>query len=65
MVLVVTLGVYTYRDIWPFATYTEEPADIEEGYLIWAKIVALVVTAVLIPLFIPTQYIPVDPKVCL
>ncbi|KAF8182307.1 multidrug resistance-associated ABC transporter [Pholiota molesta] len=44
------------------ATYTEVPIDAYEGRLIWMKIISVFVTAVLIPLFVPTKYIPVDPK---
>lgn len=31
LVLFSTLVVYLYRDIWPLVTYSEQPADIEEG----------------------------------
>ncbi|KAF8908923.1 hypothetical protein CPB84DRAFT_105721 [Gymnopilus junonius] len=62
LVLLSVLGVYAYRDIWPFATYHSEPRDKEEGVLLWAKLAVLTVTAVIIPLFIPHPYVPVDPK---
>ncbi|TFK44019.1 multidrug resistance-associated ABC transporter [Crucibulum laeve] len=60
--LFVSLGVYTYRDVWPLATTTETPMDIAEGKLLWVKITLLAITALLIPLVIPHQYIPVDPN---
>ena len=62
-VLFIALVVYVYRDIWPLATYTENPVDGSEGALIWTKLVVLFITAVIIPLFVPRQYVPVDKKV--
>ena len=62
-VLFIALAVYVYRDIWPLATYTENPVDRSEGTILWAKLVVLFTTAVIIPLVVPRQYIPVDPKV--
>jgi hypothetical protein len=62
-VLFVALAVYVYRDIWPLATYTENPVDASEGMLLWTKLIALFTTAVVIPLLVPRQYVPVDPKV--
>ncbi|TFY61104.1 hypothetical protein EVG20_g7183 [Dentipellis fragilis] len=61
-VLLVTFAVYVYRDIWPLLTFTESPADLHEGPLIWAKIVFLGTAALVIPLTAPRQYVPVDPK---
>ncbi|KAH9939277.1 uncharacterized protein BXZ73DRAFT_76000 [Epithele typhae] len=61
-ILVALWLVYSYRDLWPLATYTLTPADASEGALLWAKIGVLTFTAVFIPLFMPRQYIPVDPK---
>ncbi|PPQ73485.1 hypothetical protein CVT26_010187 [Gymnopilus dilepis] len=61
-VLLTAFGVYFYRDVWPLATYTKKPLDTSEGRLLWAKFGVLTFSAVIIPLFIPRQYIPVDPK---
>ncbi len=63
-VLLVTWAVYIYRDVWPLATFTLQPADAAEGAFLWAKVGVLTFAAVLIPLAVPRQYIPVDPKVC-
>ncbi len=63
VILLTVLGVYTYRDIYPLATYTQEPADLHEGPIIWIKIVTLIVAAIFIPLFSPRHYVPLDPKV--
>lgn len=65
-VLLLTLfAVYTYRDIWPLLTFTEKPIDSCEGPLLWGKLAALTVGAVVYPLFSPRLYIPVDAKVFL
>jgi hypothetical protein len=61
--LLVLLATYLYRDVWPLATYTETPVDIAQGRFLWAKIVVLVFTALVIPLFVPRRYVPVDPTV--
>ena len=63
LVLLSVFGVYLYRDIWPLATVTKEPEDLREGYMLWIKFSITTLTAVIIPLFIPRQYVPVDPKV--
>ncbi|KAJ7657330.1 hypothetical protein DFH06DRAFT_1297973 [Mycena polygramma] len=60
-VLFLALCVYVYRDILPLATFAGVPADRHEGRSLWAKIALLFITAVIIPLFTPRQYIPVDP----
>ncbi|KAJ6489479.1 hypothetical protein C8R47DRAFT_1177182 [Mycena vitilis] len=55
-------GVYFYRDVFPLATFTRVPLDIEEGKLLWTKITTLFIVSCIIPLSMPRQYIPVDPK---
>ncbi|KAF8889981.1 multidrug resistance-associated ABC transporter [Gymnopilus junonius] len=62
LVMLTTFGVYCYRDFWPLATYTKKPVDISEGSILWTKLSVLTFTAVIVPLSIPRQYIPVDPK---
>ena len=64
IVLLASWAVYVYRDLWPLATFTLEPLDAAEGALLWAKISVLTLSAVIIPLVVPRQYVPVDPKVC-
>ena len=61
-VLIVAFATYIYRDVWPLATFTEQPLD-AIGPLLYAKMSLLTLTAVLIPLFVPRRYIPVDPEV--
>ncbi|KAJ7283175.1 P-loop containing nucleoside triphosphate hydrolase protein [Mycena rebaudengoi] len=60
-VLFVAFAVYVYRDVFPLATFTRVPEDLPEGPILWAKISLLFATAVIVPLFTPRQYIPVDP----
>lgn len=64
LVLAVVWGVFAYRDLWPILTYTLSPVDGREGWLIWTKIGVLTYAAVVVPLTIPREYIPVDPSVC-
>ncbi|KAF8953252.1 multidrug resistance-associated ABC transporter [Flammula alnicola] len=60
--LLSTFAIYAYRDLWPLATYAKQPADIAEGKILFVKIAILASTAVVIPLFIPRRYVPIDPK---
>lgn len=63
LLLLAIFSTYAYRDVWPLATYYSRPADITEGGVLWLKIGLMFFTAILIPLFIPRRYIPVDAKV--
>lgn len=61
-ILAVAFGVYFYRDILPFATYTWPIQDASEGPIILrAKLITLTLAAVIIPLVTPRVYVPVDP----
>ncbi|KAK7056504.1 hypothetical protein VNI00_003060 [Paramarasmius palmivorus] len=60
-VLTVSLLVYTYRDLFPLATLHLRPQDEHEGALLWWKIGVLGL-ATLLPLVIPRQYKPINPK---
>ncbi|KAF9257856.1 P-loop containing nucleoside triphosphate hydrolase protein [Marasmius fiardii PR-910] len=61
LLLVTTLLVYTYRDLFPLATYTLHPKDREEGVALWWKI-GLITGAAALPLGMPRQYKPVNPN---
>ncbi|KAJ7041082.1 P-loop containing nucleoside triphosphate hydrolase protein [Mycena alexandri] len=54
-------GVYFYRDIYPLATFTNAPRDLQEGWLLWVKFLMVGIVAVLLPLLEPRPYMPVDP----
>ncbi|KAF7972222.1 hypothetical protein HWV62_18618 [Athelia sp. TMB] len=60
--LVVTFGIYAYRDIYPLGTFDKSPVDLSDGDLLWPMICILGVTGVVIPLFTPRAYTPFDPE---
>ncbi|KAG7095646.1 hypothetical protein E1B28_006368 [Marasmius oreades] len=62
VVLLATSAVYTYRDLYPLATFNKTPLDIEDGWRIWAKVALLSISAIVIPLLIPRHYVPYNPK---
>ncbi|KAJ7134490.1 P-loop containing nucleoside triphosphate hydrolase protein [Mycena epipterygia] len=62
VILLVSFAIYVYRDLWPLATFTLVPEDLAQGWLLWAKMLTLAVAAILVPLFSPRLYIPVDPE---
>ncbi|KZT29509.1 P-loop containing nucleoside triphosphate hydrolase protein [Neolentinus lepideus HHB14362 ss-1] len=64
LILLFTAGVYTYRDLYPLATFTLSPIDLHEGWLLWSKIGLVLLSGVVIPLVIPRPYVPFDPKAC-
>jgi hypothetical protein len=61
-ILAAICGVYFYRDVWPLMTFTLQPKDRKEGWLLWAKLGVSTLGGVIVPLFMPRTYIPVDPK---
>ncbi|KAF7315751.1 ATP-binding cassette transporter [Mycena indigotica] len=62
LVLFPTFCVFFYRDIYPLLTLKLQPLDAAEGLLLWIKLTLLFVVAVVIPITVPREYIPVDPK---
>ncbi|KAJ7212213.1 P-loop containing nucleoside triphosphate hydrolase protein [Mycena pura] len=62
IVLLVSLTSYVLRDLLPFTTFTLTPKDAQQGWLLWVKILVLIVAAVVVPLTRPRLYIPVDPE---
>ncbi|PBK89773.1 P-loop containing nucleoside triphosphate hydrolase protein [Armillaria gallica] len=62
VVLLSTSAIYVYRDIAPLATFDDIPQDSWEGPFLWIKMGILLFIAILIPLIIPREYTPVDPK---
>ncbi|KAH7905541.1 hypothetical protein BJ138DRAFT_1017581, partial [Hygrophoropsis aurantiaca] len=59
--LLATFAVFVLRDLFPLATFTMQPEDIGEGWLLWAKIAILALISVVLPLITPRQYVPFDP----
>ncbi|EIW62518.1 multidrug resistance-associated ABC transporter [Trametes versicolor FP-101664 SS1] len=62
LILLLTWGVYVYRDAVPLATTTLRPADADEGVLIWIKLLILTEAAVLLPVFTPRVTVPRSPE---
>ncbi|PIL29356.1 ATP-binding cassette transporter [Ganoderma sinense ZZ0214-1] len=60
--LVLLWGVYMYRDVYPLATLDKTPMDSTEGPIFYVKFALLTIAAVLVPVFIPRKYVPVNPK---
>ncbi|KAF9521326.1 hypothetical protein CPB83DRAFT_887951 [Crepidotus variabilis] len=50
--LLTNVCVFGYRDVWPLATFNQEPADMSEGFFLWIKLGVLASTALLPPLFL-------------
>lgn len=63
LLLTATVFVYTYRDLWPMATYTLDPIDAALSPFIWIEVTILGIAGIFVPLCIPRQYIPLDPTV--
>jgi hypothetical protein len=63
LTLLLVIGVYTYRDLYPLTASDGRPADADEGKTLWVKFSILNMIAVIIPIFTPRRYVPVDPKV--
>ncbi|KAG8799884.1 hypothetical protein FRC16_004194 [Serendipita sp. 398] len=55
------LFVYLYRDVWPLATFTLHPVD-PHHWTTWTSIALLVLVAVIVPIFMPHEYVPIDPS---
>ncbi|KAJ3564415.1 hypothetical protein NP233_g8309 [Leucocoprinus birnbaumii] len=62
LIYLVTFGVYAYRDLYPLATFTLTPQDGSEGALLWSKIALFFMCGVAIPLSMPREYTPFNPK---
>ena len=63
LVLLAPWVLYAYRDLWPLCTFTVVPVDAAEGAMMWARVALLTLAAVVVPLFGPRQFIPIDPEV--
>ena len=63
-ILFAEFAIYFYRDVVPLGTFTLAPLDGNEGNILWAFIAVLGFTSIIIPLGIPSRYLPYDPSVC-
>lgn len=62
-VLFAVFASLVYRNVWPLLTFTLCPADDADGMLLWVEVALVALSGVLIPLFEPYPYVPLDPKV--
>ena len=62
-VLLLTLGLYIFRDVAPLFIRGRSPADEREGMLLWVKLFVLFEAAVALPLVTPRIYEPHNPAV--
>ncbi|KAF8507385.1 ATP-binding cassette transporter [Hysterangium stoloniferum] len=60
-VMFTIVSVYTYRDIFPYATFTLRPADESQGWLLWSRLGLVAFAGLFVPLAVPRMYTPVDP----
>ncbi len=60
-ILVLVWGVYMYRDVYPLATVNTTPSDTAEGLFLYAKLALRTIAAVIVPIFFPRKYVPVNP----
>ncbi|KAH7904637.1 hypothetical protein BJ138DRAFT_1130879 [Hygrophoropsis aurantiaca] len=61
ILLLAIFAIFALRDLYPLATFTTQPEDIGEEWVLWAKITILAIISVVLPLVTPRQYIPFDP----
>ncbi|KAI1790062.1 P-loop containing nucleoside triphosphate hydrolase protein [Ganoderma leucocontextum] len=61
-ILVLIWSAYMYRDVYPLATLDPTPVDTSEGSVLYAKLALLTIAAVIVPVFVPRKYVPVNPK---
>ncbi|KAG9089172.1 hypothetical protein FS749_001555, partial [Ceratobasidium sp. UAMH 11750] len=59
--LLIALGVLTWRNLLPFVTFSLHPSDSAGGWLTWTRIGILGFAAVVVPLCIPRPYVPLNP----
>ena len=64
ILLLVTMGVYAYRDLYPLAIIGKQPMDASAGRFLWPTVSILAFTSVGTLLLTPSEYVPVDPEVC-
>lgn len=63
LLLFVLFLVDGYKDVLPLLTFKRSPIDGLNGWLAWSRMSILLLVSVIVPLFTPHEYIPVDKKV--
>ncbi|KAF8307176.1 P-loop containing nucleoside triphosphate hydrolase protein [Clavulina sp. PMI_390] len=62
IILLSAVIIFTYRDIWPLATFNQEPADAHLGWIGIARVGLVWWAGIIVPFSLPGIYIPADPK---
>ncbi|KAG8985598.1 hypothetical protein FRB90_004594, partial [Tulasnella sp. 427] len=60
--LFVAWSVFAYRNLYPLATYTKHPVDASDGWITWVRVALLTLVGVVLPLIVPRQFVPINPK---
>lgn len=63
IIMLATLAVFTYRDLWPLATFDQSPTDGQLGWMAWARVALVFYCGAIVPLVLPGVYVAVDPEV--
>ncbi|KAG8882435.1 hypothetical protein FRB97_008251 [Tulasnella sp. 331] len=62
ILLLVSFSVFVYRNVVPLGTFNTKPADAEDGWITWLRLVLLALGGVVIPVCSPRVYVPLDPS---
>ncbi|KZP21077.1 P-loop containing nucleoside triphosphate hydrolase protein [Athelia psychrophila] len=62
VLLLVTMGVYAYRDIYPLAIVGKHPMDSLAGRFLWPFVSVLALTSIGPLVLAPREYVPVHPE---
>ncbi|KDQ18018.1 hypothetical protein BOTBODRAFT_155037 [Botryobasidium botryosum FD-172 SS1] len=60
--LLSTFAVFVYRNLWPLASFSGVSQDGAAGWITWSRLSILGVAGVVIPLIIPREFVPVNPR---
>lgn len=63
LVFLAELFIFGYRNVWPLMIFGGVPADARYPGLTWSEGGLLAFVSIVIPLFIPNPYEPIDPDV--
>ena len=63
LLLLADFSVYSFLDVWPYATQTPHPFDPASDPVTWWRVALLTTSAVVIPLIMPRPFRPLTPEV--
>ncbi|KZT60623.1 P-loop containing nucleoside triphosphate hydrolase protein [Calocera cornea HHB12733] len=61
-ILLTQFLVFAWRNLLPLTMFDGVPADLDVPWLLWSRGVLVTLVGIIIPLFVPREYMPVDPK---